>query len=196
MTRYFEATNDDSKNGTPQQIPPPDVLRRINHDVSMNPSLNIKYIAGDATWPVANGPAVIVHVCNDVGGWGRGFVLALSARWKSPEESYRRWHAGDGQSFGLGEVQFVQVEPRLWVANMVAQHNVRRHGSSPPIRYDALRSALTKVAAFCVANCASAHMPRIGCGLAGGDWSEVSRIIDEELTDREIPVTVYDLTTK
>jgi O-acetyl-ADP-ribose deacetylase (regulator of RNase III) len=162
----------------------------------MNPSPNIEYIVGDATTPVSYGPAVVVHVCNDVGGWGRGFVLAISAKWKAPEEAYRRWYSGDGQSFGLGEVQSVQVEPHLWVANMVAQHDVRRIGGSPPIRYDALRSALIKVAAFCLGKSATAHMPRIGCGLAGGQWSEVSRLIDEELTAKEIPVTVYDLETK
>ncbi len=33
-------------------------------------------------------------------------------------------------------------------------------------------------------------MPRIGCGLAGGQWSVVSAIIADELAG--IPITVYD----
>jgi hypothetical protein len=36
-------------------------------------------------------------------------------------------------------------------------------------------------------------MPRIGCGLAGGDWDTVSGIISDELCDRNLPVTIYDL---
>ncbi|MEV6001124.1 Appr-1-p processing protein, partial [Streptomyces griseomycini] len=27
------------------------------------------------------GVKVIAHVCNDIGGWGKGFVLAVSRRW-------------------------------------------------------------------------------------------------------------------
>jgi hypothetical protein len=28
---------------------------------------------------------LICHICNDLGGWGKGFVLALSRRWEGPE---------------------------------------------------------------------------------------------------------------
>ncbi len=36
----------------------------------------ITYLTGDATQPQSAGPKLIVHVCNDIGGWGRGFVVA------------------------------------------------------------------------------------------------------------------------
>jgi hypothetical protein len=36
-------------------------------------------------------------------------------------------------------------------------------------------------------------MPRIGCGLAGGKWEEVGKIVEEELVNRGVTVTVYDL---
>jgi len=36
-------------------------------------------------------------------------------------------------------------------------------------------------------------MPRIGAGLAGGDWDTIEAIITEELCAHDIPVTVYDL---
>ncbi|WP_306766628.1 hypothetical protein [Tenacibaculum sp. M341] len=52
----------------------------------------IKYIKGDATSPQAKGVKIIAHICNDLGGWGKGFVLAVSKRWKEPEISYRKWH--------------------------------------------------------------------------------------------------------
>jgi len=34
---------------------------------------------------------------------------------------------------------------------------------------------------------------KIGCGLGGGDWSIVSRIIQEELVDKGIPVEIWRL---
>jgi hypothetical protein len=39
---------------------------------------------------------------------------------------------------------------------------------------------------------ASVHMPRIGCGLAGGDWNVGGKIVGEELANVGVPVTVYD----
>jgi hypothetical protein len=36
-------------------------------------------------------------------------------------------------------------------------------------------------------------MPRIGTGLAGGNWETVSQLIREELCAKDIPVTVYEL---
>ncbi len=41
--------------------------------------MNINYITGDATRPAGPGPHIIVHVCNDIGEWGRGFVVAPPA---------------------------------------------------------------------------------------------------------------------
>ena len=45
----------------------------------------IIYLKGDATKPEGLGTKIIAHVCNDVGLWGKGFVLAVSKRWKFPE---------------------------------------------------------------------------------------------------------------
>ncbi len=151
---------------------------------------SLRYVTGDATAPAAR-PAVIVHVCNDIGGWGAGFVVALSRRWKEPETAYRAWHrSGDG--FALGEVQLVEVAPGLYVANMIAQHDIRAREGVPPIRYEALHRALSSLDAK-VAPETSVHMPRIGCGLAGGSWEEVSEIVRETLVDAGREVVVYDL---
>jgi O-acetyl-ADP-ribose deacetylase (regulator of RNase III) len=153
----------------------------------------IVYIKGDATCPQAKGVKVICHVCNDIGGWGKGFVLAISRRWAEPEAEYRRWHAaGRAGGFALGAVQFVQVEPYVWVANMLAQRGVRRGSSGPPIRYEALGECLAAVAAKATELGASVHMPRIGCGLAGGKWSEVEPLIERHLIGAGVAVTVYD----
>ena len=51
--------------------------------------MEIKYIKGDATRPIGDGSKLILHICNDVGAWGSGFVVALSKRWKEPEQKYR-----------------------------------------------------------------------------------------------------------
>lgn len=153
----------------------------------------ITYLKGDATSPQVDGAKVICHVCNDIGGWGKGFVLALSKRWEEPEAKYRQWHAaGNDGGFGLGAVQFVQVEPDTWVANMVGQRGIKRASSGPPIRYEAVAACLAQVAAKAQDLGASVHMPRIGCGLAGGEWSQVEPLIERHLVAAGVPVIVYD----
>ncbi len=159
--------------------------------------MSIVYQTGDATRPAAEGHKLIVHVCNDIGAWGKGFVVALSQRWPLPEMRYLAWHhSHEKQPFALGEVQFVEVEPDTWVANLIGQHDIRPREGVPPIRYQALREGLRRVAEEARRLNASVHMPRIGCGLAGGTWDQVGPIIEEELASKDIPVTVYDLPPK
>ena len=155
---------------------------------------SIQYIIGDATAPAGHEPSIIAHVCNDVGAWGRGFVLDISKRWPEPQAQYRAWYEQRATNdFRLGAVQLVRVADELWVANLIAQHNIVPRDNVPPIRYDALRQALEKLAADARHKRAQVHMPRIGCGLAGGTWELVQPIIEQTLCRSDIPVFVYDL---
>ncbi|MFF5345456.1 macro domain-containing protein [Streptomyces althioticus] len=153
----------------------------------------IRYVRGDATVPSVKGVKIIAHVCNDIGGWGKGFVLALSRRWPEPEAAYRAWHRDRAANdFGLGAVQLVQAERYVWVANMIGQRGVRTGSKGVPVRYEAIDTALDRLAGHALDLGASVHMPRIGCGLAGGRWSRVEPLVRERLVSRGIPVTVYD----
>jgi O-acetyl-ADP-ribose deacetylase (regulator of RNase III) len=153
----------------------------------------IRYLKGDATSPQAAGAKIIAHVCNDIGKWGAGFVLAVSARWPEPEAEYRKWYAaGKGGGFELGAVQLVRVGPHTVVANMIGQQGIKTGSKGPPIRYPAVGQCLAKVGDAALLLGASVHMPRIGCGLAGGEWSRIEPLVREHLGDRGVPVAVYD----
>ena len=153
---------------------------------------DIQYIKGDATSPQGSDNKIIVHVCNDIGGWGKGFVMAISKRWKSPEVQYRNWFKSKND-FELGKVQFAQVEEDLWVANLIGQHKINKDEfGEAPIRYNAIEEGLKLVADYAKTNKASVHMPRIGCGLAGGKWEMIEPIILKTLSEKEIEVVVYD----
>ena len=146
----------------------------------------INYVIGDATAPQAEGRKIICHICNDIGAWGAGFVLALSNKWRYPEDRYRAI-----PHYVLGTAMVLQVEPDIFVANMIAQHGTRANTLGvPPVRYDALTQALESVNKVAVTIGATLHMPRIGCGLAGGEWDEVEAVIKDVVT---VDVTVYDL---
>lgn len=158
----------------------------------------IQYLKGDATCPQAKGVKIIAHICNDLGGWGKGFVLALSKRWSAPEDLYRKWHKtrfyhdglGPDDNFCLGNVQLILIDKYIFVVNMIAQHGMKTGSNGPPIRYDALETCLSKLRIIALDSQASVHMPRIGCGLAGGKWEKVEPIIQKTLSD--INVFIYD----
>lgn len=156
----------------------------------------VSYVTGDATLPRGTGPRIIAHVCNDRGSWGRGFVVAVSRRWTGPEAAYRAWHAERKTSgFRLGAVQLVPVGDSIVVANVIGQHGVRLRrppDEPPPVRYEAIGEALATLGEKALALSASVHMPRIGCGLAGGQWELVEPLINEHLCENGISVTVYD----
>jgi O-acetyl-ADP-ribose deacetylase (regulator of RNase III) len=153
----------------------------------------IKYVKGDATNPQSEGNKIITHICNDIGGWGRGFVIAISGRWKEPEIEYRKWFQSK-QNFCLGEIQMVQVKEDLWVCNMIGQHKtITSSKGIVPIRYESVEKCLEKVSTEALQLNASVHMPRIGCGLAGGKWEKIEPIIERILLKNNVEVYVYDL---
>ncbi len=151
----------------------------------------ITYLKGDATAPQVEGNKIIVHICNDLGGWGKGFVLAISKKWLEPEKAYREWYKNK-TDFALGTTQVIQVLEDVFVGNMIAQEGLKRVNNIAPIRYEAVKTCLNKIAIEASKLNASIHMPRIGCGLAGGKWEEIEPIIHETLSKKDLEVYVYD----
>jgi O-acetyl-ADP-ribose deacetylase (regulator of RNase III) len=156
----------------------------------------IKYVKGSATDIASfqnNAPNaskhVIAHICNDYGGWGSGFVLALSKLSTLPEKAYR---AIPPESLYLGFTFLVEINPTVSAANMVAQHGNSRPGE-PAVRYPTLALCLNSLAVQLEGVNTAVHMPRIGCGLGGGNWETIEPIIEEYLSEWDIQVVVYDL---
>jgi len=145
----------------------------------------IKYLKGDATNPQGEGNKLIAHICNNKGKWGAGFVLALSKKWSGPEFMYH-----NTSNLKLGTVRYVFVEEGIAVANMIAQHDTKPDKNGvPPIRYNALKKTLINVNDFCKEMGFTLHMPKIGAGLAGGNWTVIEKIIEDNV---QVPVIVYE----
>lgn len=151
--------------------------------------MDINYIKGDATNPVKK-PAFIVHICNDIGAWGAGFVMCLSKKWPETRRRYCEWYRDRCSTFGLGYIQYIPVDRDIIVINMIGQHGIYRSEGRIPLRYDALRECLRKVYIRASHDGYTVHMPRIGCGLAGGTWFKVESIIRDVM---EVRTYVYDL---
>jgi len=160
-------------------------------------SLNFRI--GDVTSPIEIGHKIIPHVTNLVGGWGAGFVLAISRKWLQPEREYRNLFAPFRQTIpALGLTQFVDVEPDITIANMLAQKflgiRTDKNGLKQiPLDYPALEVCMKSVAKEAMKRNACIVAPKFGAGLAGGDFSIIEKMITKFWCDAGINVTIYDL---
>jgi len=83
----------------------------------------------------------------------------------------------------MGAVQFVPVAPRWFVANILCIASLRGSGEPPAFSYPVFVVAWPEVAEYEELMKADLHFPKIGAGLAGGDWSKISEIIERETSD-------------
>jgi O-acetyl-ADP-ribose deacetylase (regulator of RNase III) len=156
---------------------------------------NLSIVPGDAVYPTGPGNKLIVHICNDIGHWGGGFTRPLTRRWLLPQMMYFDYHQirNVEEPLELGTVMKCKVEDGIWVVNLIGMRGTRRSSVVPPIRYEAVRKGLLRVARMAGHHSATVHMPKIGCGLAGGEWERMRPIIERTLCQQGIDVTVYVL---
>ena len=156
----------------------------------------IHYIIGDATLPIETEAEnrLIVHCCNTLGAWGAGFVVPLANRYPLAKEEYKKFiNENKGKSI-LGEVNEVPVGKHLYIENLMGQSFLRKKPNGDiPCNYVAIETGFLNIIKKHKENF-SVHMPRIGCGLAGGDWKTIENIIYRTFIDiADVDVYVYDL---
>lgn len=154
----------------------------------------INYIQGDLFQHIKPN-IIIAHVCNNLGGFGKGFVVPLSKRYPFAKVAYLAWSRGGlatNLPFRLGETQWVHVDKGndIWVANMVAQE-----GFEPPrpLRYKYLIKCMQNVADLALDKEKEILAPMFGSGLAGGNWEIIEELIDGLWVDKGIKVTIFQL---
>jgi hypothetical protein len=153
----------------------------------------IQYLQGDVTQPTGEGPRIVVQLCNDLGAWEDPWLQSLSRRWRKPEKAYKKWFKEKGfQPLPLGEVQFVEVVPQCWVANLIGLQRKGRSEALPLVPETAIRQGLQRIALLAHTQGCSIHMSRLGTVKGAQAWTTISRLVKEELIDRGLPVIVYD----
>ncbi len=118
---------------------------------------------------------IIAHQVNCKGVMGAGLANSLRAKYPVCFTSYQRY-CKEGK-FLLGMVQFCKVNPDLYICNLAGQDGYgvdKRHTD-----YQALEVCLTKLYAKSLELNLIPYLPyKMGCGLAGGDWAIVSKLIE------------------
>lgn len=159
----------------------------------IHPDGFIRYRHGDAAVPLSE-RTLILHVVNNTGKWGKGFVLSLSKKYPGAKENYTDWFRRGG-GFQLGRVNFYQAAPNVVIANMLAQNGIRKNAYdvSQKIDYEALEHCLEQVADYALVHRLNIQAPKFGAGLGGGDWETITGIIRKTLSYRKINCTVLTI---
>jgi len=138
--------------------------------------------------PSANG-VIIAHLNNNIGGWGKGFVLAVNDLSAIPRKAYKECSQRHLKNIPLGETQFCEVEPNLWVANMIAQNGLDKSKVADGclVDYNGLQKCLKTVFQRAVVLKCNIHIPAgMGSGLAGGDKKLITDMITAVATSASI----------
>ena len=85
----------------------------------------INYVKGDATYPeklCPKGTKIIVHIVNDIGAWGAGFVLSLSKRWSNLKPDYQSHF----RAYSLGDIYVSKTTDKgIFVVDLFGQHGIK-----------------------------------------------------------------------
>lgn len=119
---------------------------------------------------------IITHQVNCRGVMGAGLAKALRKKYPVIFPEYRQLCI-NGQ-LRPGMIQLICVADGLYICNLAGQDG---YGTDRQYTdYDALPTALAELHDASISLNLPVYIPyRMGCGLGGGDWDVVSRLIDE-----------------
>ena len=174
----------------------PRVAVLVRFDQAKENHRPIRLLHGDVLQHRDNGRKIICQLVNDKAiKWGGGVARKTAKRFPDAERAYTEKVMQIPQRDRLGRVIFSEVGDDLIIASLIGQEGF---GPSlfPRIRYVDLQSCLERVADYALYMEASIHMPRIGIGSAGGDWSTIEEMVDDVMVRAGLFVTVYDVPPK
>lgn len=144
----------------------------------------IKYIKNDL---FKSDATLLAHGCNCKGGFGSGVAAGMAKNYPESKNQYLSKHNTEG--WKLGDVQFVLSDNKI-IANCATQNNFLPRGKRH-VDYNAVKVCMTKVKDFARLHGLTIGIPKIGAGLAGGDWELIEDILEDVFEDYD--VTVYVL---
>jgi O-acetyl-ADP-ribose deacetylase (regulator of RNase III) len=149
----------------------------------------MKVIKGDLITLARDGRFdVIIHGCNCQCTMGAG--IAKSIKQAFPEAFRADLATTKGSRKKMGSISVANVtcgDRQLTIANGYTQFHWR--GSGVLVDYDAVRSVMREVKAGFAGR--RIGYPKIGAGLAKGDWNVIAQIIDAELADEDHTLVEY-----
>jgi len=129
---------------------------------------------------------LIVHGCNCFCEMGAGIAKGIKREFPEAYLADKSTTKGDRKKFGT--CSFAEVEGRnLIVVNAYTQFDFRGRGVK--VDYNAVRSCMGWIKLNFPGK--RIGIPKIGAGLARGDWDTIARIIEDELGNEDVTLVEY-----
>ena len=130
----------------------------------------------------------VAQGCNAQGVMGSGIAKLIRAEDENVYTEYRKVYEQQGNKLHLGQVIPVKSGDRVYL-NCITQEFYGRDPARVYVSYEAVREATKKINS---ALSQAVAMPLIGAGLGHGSWKIISEIIEEESTNFQPVVYLFD----
>jgi len=148
----------------------------------------MKIVKGNLLDMALNGDFdVIVHGCNCFCNFGAGIALQIAERFPEAYERDKVTKIGDKTKLGtITHCRIVRNGKLFRIVNAYTQYGT--NASVIQCDYNALQNAFELIAILFDGE--RIGYPKIGAGLAGGDWNIISEIIDKALEGQDHTLVV------
>lgn len=135
---------------------------------------------------------IIGHQVNCIGVMGAGLALQIKKKYPSVYKAYMlKCNNAENKRDLLGDLQLVPIANDKAIANLFGQYQFSI--TTPQTDYDALETSLRDLKRVASLSKRTIALPYgLGCGLAGGEWHVVEKIITNVFAD--YGVSLYQLT--
>lgn len=137
---------------------------------------------------------LIIHGCNCFHAMSGGIAKKIQTEW--PEAAALDDLTPKGDETKLGTYSSVDVEGRIFLDSRSINYEFKiinaytQFKPGADVNYDAIRDALHAIHIEFPPE-VSIGIPRIGAGIAGGDWQKIEDIIIEELPNRDVTIVAF-----
>jgi len=182
--------------------------RELNDFVKTVIEVNYQEIEGDLIQLAKEGTFdVITHGCNCLANMGAGIAPQMAKAFGADEFEMEKWGPtieklgcidwqtivlARNKKWSLKDYKNNEDDIELTVVNSYTQFRYGKNhddGVSKPLDYEALTLCLRKINTLFGGK--HIGLPKIGAGLAGGDWNRIKNIIQTELRDMKVSVVIY-----
>jgi O-acetyl-ADP-ribose deacetylase (regulator of RNase III) len=151
---------------------------------------------------------ILAHGVNCRGAFGAGIARQIAERWPEVRKAYmdkywsEGWHLGETQLVRLPRPEYTQK--LVWnfngygiIANCATQLGYGyKLTQNVYVNYEAVERCLEQVFGWANFRKQLVVMPKIGAGLAGGDWKVIEEILKEIHKKFPVKVEVYEYVPK
>lgn len=138
--------------------------------------------------------SIIIHQCNCMGKMGAGIAKQIARVYPEAYMADKDYHVPIGSKERLGKYSVAPTRNGKRIYNMYSQfHYGRRTQTDYKAFEQSLRTIVIDATHSSIKNVKIGLPYGIGCGLAGGNWNTVFKIIEKVSSESNWPIYLYKL---